>query len=399
MAKTLRELCNLKGCEDLTIVAGKRGLDRRVEWVATLEDTDLIQFSNEGDLNFVTGLKVETETEILDLIKVAYEYKMAGIVFAPNSTYVKALPLSAIEFGNEHDFPIFIIHWETKICDLTKVIGKFIADSDLPRRVPMEVLQAILLGKEPMPFSRSVCDQMRLQGMLSVKKYRVVLFRIAKKNAYEEQDFTDFYNNLFHETVVLCELSGLVVPMSMSIAIIFTDDRAENATDKSSLKNMVDIMKKLEIRSHSFEIRLGLGSVVERLEDIRKSYNEAELVVNLLQNFYFEERVFEYSKLGAYKVIWESQNQESAIAFSNCMLEPLITYDELNNSDLMECLKTYIECNSSIKETSDKLYLHKNTIIYKLKKIESILNCCVSNNRDLFNLQYALMIREVFELK
>lgn len=399
MAITLRELCDLKGCEDLALVAGDRGLDRRVEWVATLEDTDLIQFSNEGDLNFVTGLKVGTEAEILDLIKIAYEYKMAGIVFAPNHTYVKSLPQTAIEFGNDHDFPIFTIHWETKICDLTKVIGKFIADSELPRRVPMEVLQAILLGKEPVPFSRSVCDQMRLQGMLSVKKYRVVLFRIAKKGAYEEQDFTDFYNTLFHETVTLCELSGLVVPMSMSIAVVFTDDRAENASDKSSLENMVYIVKKLESRSDSFEIRLGIGSVVERLEEIRKSYNEAELVVNLLKNFYFEEKVYEYAKLGAYKVIWESQNQESAIAFSNNMLEPLITYDELNDTDLMECLKTYIECNSSIKETSDRLYLHKNTINYKLKKIESILGCCVSKNRDLFNLQYALMIREVFELK
>ena len=75
-------------------------------------------------------------------------------------------------------------------------------------------------------------------------------------------------------------------------------------------------------------------------------------------------------------------------------VQPLEEYDRRNRSDLTEVLRCYLQHNGSVKETADELYLHRNTVNYKLKKIESLLHMDLSSLGCRFSLQMGLMVED-----
>ena len=73
-------------------------------------------------------------------------------------------------------------------------------------------------------------------------------------------------------------------------------------------------------------------------------------------------------------------------------LYPLVAYDQANRTDYVKFLESYLKNNCNVHETSSQLYLHRNTVNYKLNKIGRILNCDLSNLRDKTGLILAYMI-------
>ena len=118
---------NLPGCEDLKLVAGEKGLDREILWVSTVDNSDIVPYTNPGDFNFVTGVGANTKEELMKITVAAFERQLAGLVFCPNSPYLDEVPEEILAFGDEHDFPMFMIPWETKISDLLRIIGRYIS--------------------------------------------------------------------------------------------------------------------------------------------------------------------------------------------------------------------------------------------------------------------------------
>ena len=59
-------------------------------------------------------------------------------------------------------------------------------------------------------------------------------------------------------------------------------------------------------------------------------------------------------------------------------IKPLMDYDLKNASDLTEVLRSYLNHNGSVKDTADELFVHRNTVNYKLNKIEELLDMDLS---------------------
>jgi len=399
MPRTLKEICNLSGCEDLTIVAGENGLSREIQWTTVIDSIDLIAFSNAGDLNFVTGLGLHAEEDILALTRESFRYRMAGIVFAPGGPYFDAIPQSVLAFGDKHHFPVFSIPWESKISDFTRIIGRFIVNEAYPSRSVNDILKSIVTGKEPFPYETNVTEQLHVQGINKYDAYRVGLLQIVKNPGWEEPQWKSLYGDMVKQLNNACRTGAYVLPLSFGAAVLFLGAEADEIVSPAKLEHLTDIAGELQEAYEHFEIRLGLGNLYRRVEQISSSYDEAALVVNLLKaKTQSEKAIYEYEKMGAYRVIWEAKNQKTAIKFSERTLGALEVHDSVNDTDLMMCLRAYLEYNCSVKETSEKLYLHKNTVLYKLRKIETILDCSLSNQRELFEIQLALMIKDIYEL-
>ena len=70
-------------------------------------------------------------------------------------------------------------------------------------------------------------------------------------------------------------------------------------------------------------------------------------------------------------------------------------YDELNKTEYVEFLKVYFKEAGSVINTADALYLHRNTVNYKLRKIEEILNCDLTDFDTKVELYLALKLSEL----
>ena len=78
-------------------------------------------------------------------------------------------------------------------------------------------------------------------------------------------------------------------------------------------------------------------------------------------------------------------------------LGPILQYDKINNSDLLETLKTYFKCEGNMKIIAQELFIHYNTVIYRIQKIEELLNVDLKNLNEQLNIHTALKVINLLE--
>ena len=73
----------------------------------------------------------------------------------------------------------------------------------------------------------------------------------------------------------------------------------------------------------------------------------------------------------------------------------LLQADELNDGNLSETLENYLNCSCNAKKTAEEMFLHRNTLNYRLKKIREILGCDLENLDTCLELKMAFLISDI----
>ncbi|QPQ29778.1 helix-turn-helix domain-containing protein [Lysinibacillus sp. JNUCC 51] len=135
-------------------------------------------------------------------------------------------------------------------------------------------------------------------------------------------------------------------------------------------------------------IKIGIGSMYQGLENISKSYNEADKALSFLVT---RQRwgIVHYQEIGVNR-LFIHQTQDELLSFINEIFQPL---KNTKNQLLEETLLIYLEQNGTVSETAKQLHIHVNTLYQRLKKIEEKLNISFNNPEDVLKLQLARYLR------
>ena len=111
---------------------------------------------------------------------------------------------------------------------------------------------------------------------------------------------------------------------------------------------------------------------------MKKSITEAVMSA-LSSEIIHETDIVDYDKLEIYKILLSLRKSGISERLYKKYLAPLIKYDKTNNSDYMNFISVYCECGGHTKKISEKMYVHRNTVHYRVKKAEEILGCRLSD--------------------
>jgi len=78
-------------------------------------------------------------------------------------------------------------------------------------------------------------------------------------------------------------------------------------------------------------------------------------------------------------------------------LQPLIDYDEQYGSDLITTLEAYLKNDKKISRTADELFIHRNTVRYRIDRINDILGVDLEDGEMLFNIYFSLKALKVID--
>lgn len=84
--------------------------------------------------------------------------------------------------------------------------------------------------------------------------------------------------------------------------------------------------------------------------------------------------------------------------FYNNSIRTLADYDNKNNTDLVSTLEVYFQCKSNMSEAAKNLYIHRNTLLYRLDKIKEILNTDLESGEENLELQLGIHIMKLLAL-
>ena len=140
-----------------------------------------------------------------------------------------------------------------------------------------------------------------------------------------------------------------------------------------------------------------LGSVYTKPADFGKSYQEAKNLIpkkDLLPNP-TGKKVLSASSMGVYRFLFNSQNHQEILDYCNAKLKKLEMYDNTNGSFLIDTLLNYYMCGFNIGKTAQMMYVHRNSLQYRLKKIEEILEISLDDSMAYLDLVNCILIKRL----
>ncbi len=141
-------------------------------------------------------------------------------------------------------------------------------------------------------------------------------------------------------------------------------------------------------------VNLGVGMPVDTLKDIPKSYREASLALTVGKIFTDDQRIMRYNKLGLGRLIYQLPPTLCQMFLSEVFDNN--TYEELDEETLLTIQK-FFENNLNGSETSRQLFVHRNTLVYRLDKVQKITGLDLRSFDDAVLFKLASMVRKYLE--
>lgn len=164
------------------------------------------------------------------------------------------------------------------------------------------------------------------------------------------------------------------------------------------LKKLIERFQTLIEQIVHERLRLGYGSAYTGVRGIRKSFSEAEKAITLGAKLWNVKSIIHFSNLGVYRLISLIEDSNELESYYEESMKKLVSYDKESELNLIETLELYFVCNESLKKTADQLFIHVNTLKYRLQKIKQITGLSLQNSEDKLMLQIGLKIHQYFSV-
>ena len=169
--------------------------------------------------------------------------------------------------------------------------------------------------------------------------------------------------------------------------IIVVKELSDNES-YDDLKKTAEVILNL-FRSDSSGVHISYGTVVNELKEVSKSYKEARMALDVGKIFFEEQNIIAYSQLGIGRLIYQ-------LPIPLCKMFIKEIFDGRSPDDFDEEILTtinkFFENSLNVSETSRQLYIHRNTLVYRLDKIQKSTGLDLRVFEDAITFKIALMV-------
>ncbi|MEN1967911.1 PucR family transcriptional regulator ligand-binding domain-containing protein [Lentibacillus sp. N15] len=144
-----------------------------------------------------------------------------------------------------------------------------------------------------------------------------------------------------------------------------------------------------------FVAHMGVGQTYTGINGLRKSFVQAEHALKLGSYFVTPTTITFYDDLGVYRLLGELIGSKELTDLFNKTVGKLIKYDESHHLKLIETLEAYFEQNENLKKTSNYLFIHVNTLKYRIQKIASLTGYSLHDSNGKVMLYLGLKINKL----
>lgn len=133
------------------------------------------------------------------------------------------------------------------------------------------------------------------------------------------------------------------------------------------------------------------GTIVTELKDLSKSYKEARMAMDVGRIFYAGRRILSYNELGIGRLIYQ-------LPVNLCRMflhEIFGDYDpSLIDQETLATINTFFDKNLNVSETSRQLFIHRNTLVYRMEKLQKVTGLDIRTFEDAMIFRIALMVSQ-----
>ena len=393
MALTVLDATKLNIFENFRLVAGHRGLDRIIQKVGIL-DWEYIEKTESGsiDSDFVKGEFVlssllfakENPEYIMDAVKYLEESEVSGL--AIKNVYYQEIPHEVIRYADERSFPIFIFsktYFEDIVTEITDRIKSINNYESLETKIDLLV---------KMNLNKAIVRDVAFEINSGFKECFFILY-FKEKRFISDDRIISMIERLKKSNIF--KSCDAVLKYKKGILTIFTYDKLNHADFRKKVNYYLGVIDLPLPEFFTGVSDLHAGSQTN-LYELGKGINES----------LFAERTAEvnkdslsfFSEIGIYSILMPSHNDIWLQNFYKDFITPIIQHDQKYNTELLDTAMKYVENDGKIIETADALFIHKNTLRYRINKIKELLNMEESELSFLEQLSISVKLHKIYQL-
>lgn len=385
-----KDLYTLSSLSKLKLIAGSNGLHKGIRWVYKAESLSLSQWVHGGELLIISRpVSSEPDFNLAALLKEAIHLNMSGALLLIGPNYVEKISKSVLSLCNENEFPLFAIPWNLPLVDFFEEIGHAISNNNFYQSTRNDVIFNIVFENQ---LSASA---LKLQASNSGYSFEgshhfFLLHFILPESGQTARMEQTICNNLYEyldQAFSEQNTSFLASTYSNHIIGIFPDKDFSEIT--KLFQKTIDYVR---LTHPQLTCNIGVGLSVSDVTKLKQSYEQAAECIHYCNKLKLNHQHLCYNQLGLYQLFSDLNQTQLYESFVETQLGALIHYDADNHTRLVETLSLYLQNNCNILHTADAAYTHRNTIKYRITRIEELLHVDLQNASARLNLHLALYL-------
>ena len=314
--------------------------------------------------------------------------------------------------------------------------GVTVPDKDMAAGFARSAADSQIIGNS---YYLKVMDDEELQFVLTAQGSAEHTFMVAKIavseienliTAYKEKfDRSNFFQNLLLDNLLLVDIHNrakkLHITNNVRRAILLFEMESESEQIASEMlsglftvqngdyltevdENSVILIKSIEENEGYEEIeeaaktavdmlnmeamvkvRGSYGTIVGELKDLSRSYKEARMAMDVGRIFYAGKRVISYNELGIGRLIYQLPPSLCKMFIHEIFgREEMVEFDQ----EILTTINTFFDNNLNVSETARQLFVHRNTLVYRIEKLQKSTGLDIRTFEDAMTLKIALMV-------
>jgi purine catabolism regulator len=233
----------------------------------------------------------------------------------------------------------------------------------------------------------------------------VLLFRVNNYNQYlinkdkiNIQLIKDTIFNIIQKTIASYSGQALISEKNDDVLVILPLEETNKHRDLSSKENIIakHCKEEAEKQLKNLKISIGIGTYHSPMQ-IKRSYDEAKQALFIGKALRGSSLVTHYNDIGLFQIINSSFDDFRLKNFVFTTLNDLILSDRDKNTQYLETLRAYLSCGMNKQKAAKLLYIHVNTLKYRIKKIERTLGCSLNDPERRLNIETALHLYQLID--
>lgn len=221
--------------------------------------------------------------------------------------------------------------------------------------------------------------------------HTVLVVRADGADGTPDEDPTQLQHRLVGVVRAAVERPGprpLVAARNENVVVLWSPGAAEG-----DARRVADhIQRRVREQLGPMTVSVAIGATCRHLQEYASAYRVAGAALDLRRRNRGREAVLSLAELGVYQFLLQVRRPQELATYAASLLDPLRAADR---AALLPTLRTYLENGLSTAETAKLLYVHVNTVAYRIRRISETLGLDLRDPEVLLNLRFALMIDDV----
>ena len=286
---------------------------------------------------------------------------------------------------------LFKINDERQVSHILKVSGE--GEAFLVGKLTVTQLEALIVAYKDRIDKNSFYQNLLLDNLLLVDIYNraqklhieavqsrcVFVIEIRPDSVHEALEMVkELFNQQNGDFVTSVDENHITV-----IKSIESEDK-NNELDETA-RMLIDMLGSEAMEN----ARVAYGTIVNEIKGISKSYKEAMMALDVGRIFYSEKNIIAYQTLGIGRLIYQLPVNLCQMFIKEIFGESAL--DELDD-EILVTVNKFFENSLNVSETSRQLYIHRNTLVYRIEKLQRACGLDVRVFEDALTLKLALMV-------